>query len=176
MGAQFLSTAWLKGPHPIEEFSASPVRPLLGIGCPTKNIQQLGGRFNLYFPRQCGNAQIQQVKVSSLFPKQCDNTKGSYDSSCGRVFDRGAPSACPANSLLFAVHNRLSKSSKCISTAQAYRICLSRAGAFFHCALVFSWSKVAFLWQVRLSEVGASLEQKLHFGIMMLFYLLWTLL
>ena len=38
-------------------------------------------------------------------------------------FDRGDPSACAANSLLFMVHSFTSKSSKCISTAQPRRIC-----------------------------------------------------
>ena len=44
--------------------------------------------------------------------------------------------ARPANSLLLTVHSRLSKSSKCISTAQAHKICLPAAGASNNCALV----------------------------------------
>ena len=50
--------------------------------------------------------------------------------------DRCSARACPANSLLFTVHSCLSKSSKCISTAQARRIWGPAAGASDDCALV----------------------------------------
>ena len=44
--------------------------------------------------------------------------------------------ACAANSLLFTVHSCLSKSSTCISTAQARKIWVAAAGACRDCALV----------------------------------------
>ena len=53
-----------------------------------------------------------------------------------RCLITGVAWACAASSLLFAVHSCLSKSSKCISTAQACRIWWAGAGACRDCALV----------------------------------------
>ena len=50
--------------------------------------------------------------------------------------NQGVARSGPAISLLFTVHSCLSKSSKCISTAQARRIWVSAAGACRDCALV----------------------------------------
>ena len=82
------------------------------------------------------------------------------------MLDRCVAWACVASSLLFTVHSCFSKSSTCISAAQAREICVGR-GACRDCALVvvpcafsdmvvtfhgrrkgnllFSWSKVDFL-------------------------------
>ena len=52
------------------------------------------------------------------------------------VSNRGVAPGRPANSLLFTVHSCLSKSSKCISTAQARKIWVAAVGACRDCALV----------------------------------------
>ena len=53
-----------------------------------------------------------------------------------RCLNQGVAHPCPANSLLFAAHSYLSKSSKCISTLQACKIWLAGAGACRDYALV----------------------------------------
>ena len=64
-----------------------------------------------------------QLDNCSTPPDSVDTLRGSYGSSEAPVLDRCVARPCPANSLLFTVHPCLSKSSTCISTAQARNLC-----------------------------------------------------
>ena len=66
------------------------------------------------------------------------NSPSSVDTAMEKqlCLDRCVTRACPANPLLFTVHSCPSRSSTCISAAQARRIWVSAAGASNDCPLV----------------------------------------